>query len=31
MSTAHLLMDAIIYTLAILGVIVAWQSEKRHD
>jgi hypothetical protein len=29
MTAAHLLMDAIVWTLAILGLIVAWQEERK--
>jgi hypothetical protein len=29
MTLAHLLMDAIVYTLAILALIVAWRAEEK--
>lgn len=30
MTFAHLLMDGIVYTLAILALIVAWRAEKQQ-
>jgi hypothetical protein len=29
MSVEHLLIDAIVWTLAVLGLVVAWRSEKK--
>lgn len=29
MTAAHILMDCIVYTLAILALIVAWRAEEK--
>jgi hypothetical protein len=31
MTLAHYLIDGIAWTLAILGLVVAWQNDKREQ